>query len=57
MPAVKPHPRTAFAKPGSHQSVVVTPEAAMHQHSAKKCRIGWTPLQILMKVQALNGHL
>ena len=34
-PAVKPHPRTAFAKPGSHQSVVLTPEAAMHQHSEK----------------------
>ena len=35
MPAVKPHPRSAFAKPGSHQNVVLTPEAAIHQRTAE----------------------
>ena len=34
MPTMRPHPGTALAKPGSQQSVVLTSEAAMHQHSA-----------------------
>ena len=32
--AVKPHPTTAFAKPGSHQSVIWSPPAVVHQYSA-----------------------
>ena len=33
--AVKPHPRTAFARPGSHQGVVLSPQAVVPRHNAK----------------------
>lgn len=33
--AVKPHPRTAFAKPGSHQGVILSPQAVVHLHAVK----------------------
>lgn len=33
--AAKPHPRTAVAKPGRHQGVVLSPQADAPQHTAK----------------------